>query len=143
MMDGSLERVEHLKVGDQLMGIGGDPQTIEEIQSARGPVVKTVVLVDGDTLTARTSPTHAFALPYGGFVVAVKAKGVKVRVWYGGAAEIGSVTPDGIDTVYNVITDGSHTYCADGVWALGVGDAERRVDMETWTRLGAQMEVQR
>jgi hypothetical protein len=46
------------------------------------------------------------------------------------------VEDDGVDTVFNVITNGSHTYRADGIWALGVGEAERYVSMDTWNRIG-------
>jgi len=39
--------------------------------------------------------------------------------------------------VFNVITNGSHTYRADGIWALGVGRAERVENAETTIKLGA------
>lgn len=139
MMDGSQKLVEELVVGEVLRGIGGDPQVIEEIQSAIAPVVKVAVLTHQErVLIARNSLTHAYALPLGGFVVAVKALECFVST-IAGRGFVTRVERDGEEMVFNVITDGSHTYCADGVWALGVGDAERRVDMATWGRLGEQM----
>lgn len=138
MMDGSQKLVEELMVGHVLLGIGGDPQTVEEVQSGHAPIVRTTC---ANGFVTRTSYTHAFALPRGGFVVASKSLGKDVDTDHGPSKVI-SVEPEGSDLVFNVITDGSHTYCADGVWALGVGDAERRVDMETWGRVGQQMKVE-
>lgn len=138
MFDMTKKRVEDLVVGDVLMGIGGDGQTIEEIQSATAPVIR--VLLDSG-VEVRNSYTHAFALPRGGFMVASKSLRKEVAT-SGGTRLVVAIEPDGEDVVFNVITDGSHTYCADGVWALGVGDAERRVDMETWGRVGQQMKVE-
>ncbi len=143
MMDGSWKKVEELQVGDQLRGIGDDPQTIEEIQSAIAPVLRASVALDTLLFTVRNSPTHAYALPFGGFVVAAKA----LDTWVLAEGEDGrteakvvALRIDGHDEVFNVITNGSHTYCADGIWALG--DAERRIDMETWSRVGTQMQVE-
>jgi hypothetical protein len=143
MMDGTWKPVETLRVGEQLRGIGGDPQTIEEIQTGNAQVVNAALgTEDGARVyITRTSPTHAFALPLGGFVVVAKATGKQVMTAHGGARVL-RVRPHGMDEVFNVITDGSHTYCADGVWALGMGDAERRVDMATWARVGALMGVE-
>ena len=41
--------------------------------------------------------------------------------------------------VFNVITDGSHTYRADGMWSLGVGEAERAVSMDKWQEIGERL----
>jgi hypothetical protein len=124
--------VETLKVGDLIVGIDDDPQTIEEIQVGVTPILR---IETEDGFVARNSRTHAYALPVGGFVVAIHALG-KTILTAKGRSKVVSVTPDGEELAYNVITDGSHTYRADGIWALGVGEAERMVDMNTWNRVG-------
>jgi len=135
MADGSEKRVEELKVGDKLMGIDDEPQTIEEIQSAVFPIIR---VRTKNFFCTRTSATHAFALPRGGFTVAARSLG-KIILTQAGPSEVVAVEPAGREMVYNVITDGSHSYRADGVWSLGVGDAERHVSMEEWGAIGDQM----
>lgn len=130
--DGSEVPVESLRVGELIVGIDDEPQTIEEIQVGLTPILR-VETEDG--LVARNSRTHAYALPVGGFVVAIHALG-KTILTAKGRSKVVSVTRDGEAMAYNVITNGSHTYRADGIWALGVGEAERMVDMETWNRVG-------
>lgn len=125
MADGSEKLVEELEVGDQLAGIDGEPETIEEIQSAMSPVL--LVKIETGYVT-RTSPAHAFAPPYGGFTEALNSLG-KTIVTASGNRKVTSVELDGEDEVFSVITDGSHTYRADGVWALGVGEAEHKASM--------------
>jgi hypothetical protein len=132
MYDGSEKLVEDLVVGDMLAGIDGDPEVIEEIQSAISPVLR---IQTEDGFTTRNSRVHAFALPIGGFVVAINSLN-KTVLTAKGRGKVVAVEWDGEDTVYNVITDGSHTYRADGVWALGVGEAERQVSMEKWGEIG-------
>ena len=127
--------VEELEVGRTLEGIDGDPQTIEEIQTAVQPVLK-VVTEDGYTL--RCSRVHAFALPIGGFTVAAKCLG-KAILTASGVSKVIIVEPDGVAQVFNVITDGSHTYRAAGLWSLGVGEAERQVSMEKWEQIGERL----
>jgi hypothetical protein len=140
MADGSTRAVETLVVGDELAGIDGEPQVIEEIQSALSSVLR---VITDNGFTVRNSRVHAFALPIGGFTVAMKSLG-KTILTANGSGKVISIEPDGVDRVFNVITDGSHTYRADGVWALGVGEAERQVSMDTWNDIGSrlsQMEV--
>jgi hypothetical protein len=122
-------------VGDEVAGIDNEPQLIEEIQTSRSPVLR---ITTDDGHIVRNSRVHAFALPFGGFVVAVHALNKIVRT-AAGKGRIISVENDGEDTVFNVITNGSHTYRADGVWALGVGEAERCVSMDTWNRIGDRL----
>lgn len=127
MYDGSWKKVEDLGTGDKLLGIDGAPQTIEKIQTAFVPILRVTALAAKEllrkptTYVARNSWSHAFALPVGGFVTANNASFRRI-LGRKGPCWVESVTPDGQDTVYNVMTDGSHTYCADGLWA--VGDAE-------------------
>lgn len=122
MADGSEMLVEDLKVLDKVMGIDGEPETIEEIQSADALILR---VETDDGFVSRSSRIHAFALPHGGFVVAIHALGKTIRT-EAGLGKVTSVTFEGIARVFNVITDGSHTYRADGIWALGVGEAERK-----------------
>jgi hypothetical protein len=133
--DGCEIEVETLKVGDEIAGIDDEPQIIEEIQTAVMPILE-VRTVNG--FVARNSKTHAYALPKGGFVVAVHAFG-KTILTADGPSRVISVKSDGEDLVFNIITNGSHTYCADGIWSLGVGEAERQVSMEAWTQIGAKL----
>ena len=132
MADGSERLVENLMVGDVLAGIDGDSEVIEEIQSATSPVLR---IQTEDGFTTRNSRVHAFALPVGGFVVDINSLN-KIVLTEKGRGKVVAVEWDGEDTVYNVITDGSHTYRADGVWALGVGEAERQVSMAKWGEIG-------
>lgn len=138
MADGTEKPIELLAVGEKIMGIDGEPCTIEEIPSEYTEIIR-VTFDDGHV--TRNSPTHAFALPKGGFTVSAKSKGKQVLTDKG-ASTVVSVERDGVERVFNIITDGSHTYCADGVWALGVGDAERRIPMDTWGRIGKQLSTE-
>ena len=133
--DGAEVLVETLQVGEEIAGIDDEPQIIEEIQTAIVPVLK-VRTANG--YVARNSRVHAYALPKGGFVVAIHAYG-KTILTADGPSKVVSVKEDGEDTVFNIITNGSHTYRADGVWALGVGEAERHVSMETWNKIGRKI----
>jgi hypothetical protein len=135
MADGTQQAIETLTIGSVIEGIDGEPQVVEEIQSARSIVLKTEI---SGGFVVRTSPVHAWALPKGGFTVATRANG-KVILTKNGAATVLRVTPDGMDAVYNVITDGSHTYRANGAWSLGVGEAERAVSMDQWEEIGERM----
>lgn len=137
MADGSEKPVETLKVGDVITGIDGEPERIEEIQSAVTPVLR---IETDDGFIVRNSRVHAFALPAGGFVVAMYSMGETI-VTAKGKGKVISVKWDGNDEVFNVITDGSHTYRADGVWALGVGEAERQVSMNRWNEIGDGLAV--
>lgn len=132
MADGTEKPVESLKVGELLGGIDGEPELIEEIQTARSPILR---VETDDGFVSRSSRVHAFAQPIGGFVVAMHSMG-KTILTAKGRGKVVSVTWDGEATVYNLITDGSHTYRADGIWALGVGEAERHVSMDDWNEIG-------
>lgn len=139
MADGTEKPVEMLKVGELIQGIDGEPETIEEIQSAVAPVLRCET---DDGFVTRNSRVHAFALPAGGFVVAMHSIDKIVRTAKG-AGKLIRVKYDGADVVFNVITNGSHTYRADGVWALGVGEAERQVSMNRWNEIGDGLEAEK
>ena len=120
MADGSEKLVENLEPGEYLAGIDGEPELIERVQIAEVPILR----IQTDTgFTARCSASHAFAQPIGGFVEALRSMG-KILLTSTGRGKVVSVEWFGSDTVYNVITDGSHTYRADGIWAIGMGEFE-------------------
>jgi hypothetical protein len=138
MADDSEKLVEDLRVGELIQGIDGEPETILEIQV--GPLPILVVKTDNG-FTAKNSTVHAYALPAGGFVTASQCLGKTVRTAKGNGKII-SVEKAGVEDIYNVITDGSHTYRADGVWALGQSEGEREVDTATWQRVGRAVKVE-
>jgi hypothetical protein len=136
MWDYTEKPVETLKVGDILRGIDDEPCVIEEIQSGLSTILYTVT---DDGLLLRTSPTHAFALPRGGFVVAARSAGKVIATEAGTSTVISTHIRLAKDWVFNIITGGSHTYRCDGVWSLGVGDAERQVGMNVWEEIGDRL----
>jgi hypothetical protein len=138
MADGNQKRVETLKVGEWLKGIDGEDEQIEEIQSVISPIL--LIKIE-DNYTSRVSRVHAYALPAGGFTEASHCLGRVVKT-AGGPKKVYSVEWAGKARVFNVITGGSHTYCADGVWALGVGEAERQVTMKGWNAIGDNLAAQ-
>lgn len=130
-------KVENLKVGDYLIGIDNNPQEIKEIESAIAPILR---IETENGLVGRNSRVHTFALPSGGFVEATEALGKIIRTVLGDSLVV-SVEPAGTDLVFSVITDGSHTYLADGLWALGVGKAERVTTTDEWAKFGKNLMV--
>lgn len=137
MADSTERPVETLRVGDWIAGIDEEAEEIEEIQSGFAEIVR-VVTENG--FTARNSLTHAYALARGGFTVAAKSVGKTILTALG-PSKIVSVDLAGVVRVFNIITNGSHTYRADGVWALGVGDAERHVQMNHWRKIGERLRL--
>jgi hypothetical protein len=135
MADGTEKPVEALEIGDLIAGIEGEPQTIEEIQSQYTNIIE--VTTENGFVT-RNSPVHAFALPKGGFAVSIRSLG-KTILTQTGPSKVTKIVPAGQAWVFNIITNGSHTYRASGVWSLGVGEAERHIGMNEWARLGNRM----
>src|SRR5260370_12554475 len=123
MAAGSEKAGDLLAIGEQVMGIDGEPCTVENIPSEPMEIIS--VTTDDGHYT-RNSPTHAFALPKGGFTVSAKSQGKQVATDQG-ISTVVFVRRDGIARVFNIITHGSHTYRADRVWALGVRDPARPV----------------
>lgn len=147
MADGSNKLVEEIVAGDKVMGIDGEACTVEDVPAEVALIIR--VVIDhrvwykpwtwfSNISITRNSPTHAFALPKGGFTVSAKSTGKKVLTTFG-VGKVVSVSKDGTDIVFNILTNGSHTYRADGVWALGVGDAERHIPMEKWAEIGEKL----
>jgi hypothetical protein len=135
MADDTERPVETLKVGELIIGIDGEPQVIEEIQSG---LADTIRVTTENGFTARTSLTHAYALPKGGFVVAAHSLGKTIST-ENGPSKIVDTTYIGKTWVFNIITNGSHTYRVDGIWSLGVGEAERHVGMNEWAKVGSKL----
>src|SRR5208283_2378589 len=138
LANGAEMPVELLRAGDELMGIDGEAEKVEEIQTATSPVLR-IETDEGHAI--RVSRVHAFALPKGGFVVASHCLGKTILTGKLGQGRIRSVSPGGVDTVFNVITGGSHTYRANGLWSLGVGEAERVTSMNDWDKIADAMPV--
>lgn len=134
MADGTEHPVETLVIGDSILGVDDEPQIIEEIQSGYTSILR-VALENG--LVARNSYIHAFALPKGGFTVAAKSLGKTISTSEG-PSKVVSVEPAGKAWVFNIITNGSHTYRHDGIWALGVGDGERHVGVNEWLEINSR-----
>ena len=135
MADDTERPVETLKVGELIAGIDGEPQVIKEIQSG---IAETVWVETENGHETRTSLTHAYALPKGGFVVAVHSLGKTIST-ENGPSKIVDTTYIGKAWVFNIITNGSHTYRVDGIWSLGVGEAERHVGMNEWAKIGKRL----
>jgi hypothetical protein len=125
MFDGVERPVETLAAGDRVMGIDEEACIVEDVLRCCEDVIR-VATNDGCVL--RNSLSHAYALPRGGFTVASKSLNAIIAT-KNGMGRITSIEPDGKDDVFNILTDGSHTYRADGAWCLGVGDAERHESM--------------
>jgi hypothetical protein len=117
MADGSEKPVESLAIGDRIAGLDDEAQEIEGIQSSYHPCIR-VVTENG--CRTRNSWTHAFASPGDSFTLALESFGMFVMTALGPSRVI-RVEPAGVARVFSVLTKGSHSYRADGVWAYGVG----------------------
>jgi len=137
MADGSEKPVESLVPGDAIQGIDDEPCIVEEIPSE---YAETISITTSNGYVTHNSPTHAFALAKGGFTVSVKSLGKRILT-ADGVGVVVSIVRKATEKVYNIITDGSHTYRADGVWAFGVGDAERHIPMTTWANIGKALMI--
>jgi hypothetical protein len=132
MADQSERPVETLRVGDAIAGIDGDPQTIEEIQPA---YVDALRIKTENGCEFKNSTTHAYILPRGGFTIAFKCLGRIIHTRLG-PSRIVSVESIGRQRVFNIMTNGSHTYCADGAWALGEEMFDPLNGMNEWSAVG-------
>jgi hypothetical protein len=129
MADGSEVPIESLRIGDLIAGIDDEPQTIEQIQIA---YVDALRVTTENGCVFRNSTTHAYVLPRGGFTIAFKALGCVITTRFG-PSKVASVEPIGKARVFNLMTDGSHTYCADGAWALGEEMFDPTTGMNEWS----------
>lgn len=118
MIDGSEKAVESLIVGDILAGADGKPCIVESAE----PYVEMVLrVVTSDDCATDISPSHAMITPEGSFVIAFESIGRTVITKHGKGRVLG-VTFVGRREVFDILTDGNHTYRANGIWAWGVRD---------------------
>jgi hypothetical protein len=116
MADGTERPVESVEVGDLVLGIDDEPQEVKKIETSEASTVR--VHTENGFIT-HNSTSHEFILPKGGFALATQCEGKEILT-KSGASKVVRVEPCEKEIVYSIITDGSHTYCADGVWSLGV-----------------------
>jgi len=119
MAYGSHKPVEELKVGEMSLSLDGEPEAIDEIQVVREPIL---LVTTENGLKLRNSETHCYVMRDGGFTLAAESLGKQIRT-HDVYSKVVSVEPAGEDDVFDIRTP-SHTYRADGAWALGVGHAE-------------------
>lgn len=114
MMDGSEKLVQDLRRGMQLRGIDGRPCPL-----LADPRITVRDSVEVHTLDAKTkvSVDHTFALPSGGYEFAFKADAMNVR-YKDATATVMAIIELGALPVYALEIGGSHSYRADGFWAL-------------------------
>lgn len=116
MADGSEKLIEEIRVGDEIRGVDGMGQTVQRVESAVVPIVR-VVTKDEDAM--RCSWSHTFVRVGGGFTVARDAAGTQI-LFREKPTRVMRVDPQvGRSEVFNLFTDGSHTYCANGFWSMG------------------------
>jgi hypothetical protein len=119
MADGSETPAEDLRVGDLLGAIDGLPEAIEKIFWVDLPIL---AVTTENGLTLRNSLTHCFVMQNDGFTLAAESLGKEIKTLVGYSKVVG-VEDAGFARVFDVRTKRTHTYCADGAWALGVGHA--------------------
>ena len=105
-----------------VIGIDNEPQRVVEIRTSQSRILK-VVCQNG--LIGHVSPSHALMLPFGGYTAAARSMDRIVQTDRG-PSRVSHIGYDADGTVFNLITDGSHTYRADGIWAIG--DDEQAVE---------------
>jgi hypothetical protein len=120
LFDGTEKPVEELKSGDVLMGVDGKACPVLEDPSPRvQKVVKVESFVSG--LKSRVGVMHTFMTLHGGYEFAGQIEGKKVRTGAAlrtDATTIDKVLPGGTGIVFPLQIGGTHTYRADGFWAL-------------------------
>lgn len=118
MIDGEELPVEKLKEGDIVKGADGSPCVVESATPYAEMVLR---IVTDDDCAVDVSSSHAMITPEGDFVIAFESIGRTVVTKHGSGKIIG-VTFIGRAMVYDILTDGLHTYRANGIWAWGVRD---------------------
>lgn len=105
--------VDELHAGDAVLGIGGWPLKVIEVTTADSPVLQ-VVTKSG--LKLLCSPDHTMLRPVGGYVRAKDALNEEVLTAEGPSV-VAEVSDQGIMRVVCLQLNGSHTYCAGGIWS--------------------------
>lgn len=114
MMDGSEKLVQDLRKGLAVKGIDGKPCPL-----LADPRVLVRDSVEVHTLDAKTkvSVDHTFALPSGGYEFSFKSDAMNIR-YKDATATVMAIIELGALPVYALEIGGSHSYRADGFWAL-------------------------
>jgi len=118
MADGSEKPVEQVREGDHIRGFEDGPLTVTHVESVEVPLLR-LTTSDGCSVTCSTS--HTLIGAGKPFVVAFESLGQKVQTKHG-HGHVSSLELCGTGAVFDLQTDGKHSYRADGLWALGVGD---------------------
>lgn len=114
MQDGTEKLIQDLRKGMELRGIDGKPcPLLADPRIVQRQTVE-VSTIDGRT---KVSAEHTFMLPHGGYEFAFKSTGNSVRV-KNEIATVLDVKELGMQDVYVLEIGGSHSYRADGFWAL-------------------------
>lgn len=112
--DGIEKPVQAWDKGQELMGIDGKPCVL---LSAPRRILRDSVEIKSLTGRHRCSIDHTFVIPQGGYIFAHSAKAQNVR-YEDGITTIMDSDEIGNQPVYVLELGGSHSYRADGFWAL-------------------------
>lgn len=113
--NGFTREVEQFKKGDQVMGIDGEPCTL--LDDPLPAVRECVIVGTDDDHFGKVGMDHTFVLVGGGYDYAKNIAGKFVKS-VTGTARVKTVMGIKPEVVYFLPIDGSHTYCADGLWAM-------------------------
>lgn len=111
--DHILARVEHLRIGDRVVGVEGRVTIIREPEHAE---VDCVAITTETGLELLCSEYHTILRPLGGYVRAKDALGADVLTWTG-KDKVVEVKKIGKANVVKLELDGSHTYQTGGIWS--------------------------
>jgi hypothetical protein len=120
MADGSEKAVEQLVKGDLLRAISGGTCAVESTLPCPEPVF---AISTSDGCTVEASSSHTLVTPENGFVAAFEAL-ARIVMSRGGPTKVTRLVFLGKHPVFDILTDGDHSYCANGLWAFGNGHAE-------------------
>lgn len=119
LIDNSTKKVEDLEIGDVIKQRNGGWKLEELPVATRDKCVAVRVPGVGEdpSYEARTSQSHTFSHPQGGYVFAKDAD----HQWLAtatGKGKVGAVIDIGDNLVYFMPVKGDHTYLCDGLWSL-------------------------
>lgn len=119
MADGSEKPVELLAPGEVIRGVEDETCTVE---SAIPSEETAFAIFTSDGCIVSASCSHTLITPGGGFVIAFESIGRTIQTKHG-FGRIVDLKYLGKRTVYDILTDGNHSYQAGGIWAWGVRNA--------------------
>lgn len=116
MSDGRWKAAGHVQLGDKVLGMGTEEQSVLAVKDGAAECFK-VVTDKGHTLICTAS--HTLARPKHGYVRAGAAEGQHVLTM-DGAARVDAVVEVGSCKIIMLQLDeqGSHTYLSDGIWSM-------------------------